>query len=87
MADGNYMLESQNLNFNMEVVAVREAKEEEIAHCHYRVHVRGCDREHGSGSAVAIDSRFTSARIAIKLKNSRVLNMSMLSTFYYSIFY
>lgn len=32
MVDGNHMLVGQNLKFNVEVVAIREATEEELAH-------------------------------------------------------
>lgn len=38
VVDGNHMLAGQNLKFNVEVVAIREATEEELAHGH--VHVR-----------------------------------------------
>ncbi|WP_315709137.1 peptidylprolyl isomerase [Brenneria uluponensis] len=34
VVDGNHMLAGQNLNFNVEVVAIREATEEELAHGH-----------------------------------------------------
>ncbi|MDR0806450.1 MAG: peptidylprolyl isomerase [Enterobacteriaceae bacterium] len=34
VVDGNHMLAGQNLNFNVEVVAIREATEEELEHGH-----------------------------------------------------
>ncbi|MCO7262574.1 peptidylprolyl isomerase [Dickeya zeae] len=34
VVDGNHMLAGQNLKFNVEVVAIREATEEELAHGH-----------------------------------------------------
>lgn len=46
VVDGNHMLAGQNLNFNVEVVAIREATEEELAHGH--VHGEH-DHEHGEG--------------------------------------
>lgn len=42
MVDGNHMLAGQNLNFNVEVVAIREATPEELAHGH----VHGADGHH-----------------------------------------
>lgn len=48
VVDGNHMLAGQNLNFNVEVVAIRAATEEELAHGH----VHGEDdhhHEHGDG--------------------------------------
>ncbi|MFC0227821.1 peptidylprolyl isomerase [Serratia aquatilis] len=58
VVDGNHMLAGQNLNFNVEVVAIREATEEELAHGHvhgehdhHHEHGEGCcgghDHEHG----------------------------------------
>ena len=44
VVDGNHMLAGQNLNFNVEVVAIREATEEELAHGH----VHG-EHDHGEG--------------------------------------
>ncbi|SFD25621.1 peptidylprolyl isomerase [Pragia fontium] len=45
VVDGNHMLAGQNLNFNVEVVAIREATEEELAHGH----VHGEHDHHGEG--------------------------------------
>ena len=52
--DGNHMLAGQNLNFNVEVVAIREATEEEIAHGHVHGehghdHDHDHDHDHGQG--------------------------------------
>ncbi|AUP76229.1 peptidylprolyl isomerase [Enterobacter sp. EA-1] len=45
VVDGNHMLAGQNLKFNVEVVAIREATEEELAHGH--VHgAHGHDHDH-----------------------------------------
>lgn len=44
VVDGNHMLAGQNLDFSVEVVAIREATEEELAHGH--VHGEH-DHEHG----------------------------------------
>jgi FKBP-type peptidyl-prolyl cis-trans isomerase SlyD len=45
IVDGNHMLAGQNLKFNVEVMAIREATEEEIAHGH--VHgADGHDHDH-----------------------------------------
>ncbi|MEX0444970.1 peptidylprolyl isomerase [Xenorhabdus sp. SGI246] len=46
VVDGNHMLAGQNLKFNVEIVAIREATEEELAHGH--VHGQdGCgDHDH-----------------------------------------
>ncbi|MGG2142759.1 peptidylprolyl isomerase [Symbiopectobacterium sp. RP] len=58
VVDGNHMLAGQNLKFNVEVVAIREATEEEIAHGHvhgehdhHHEHGEGCcgGHEHGHG--------------------------------------
>ncbi|MFI8417371.1 peptidylprolyl isomerase [Serratia sp. NPDC078593] len=57
VVDGNHMLAGQNLNFNVEVVAIREATAEELAHGHvhgehdhHHEHGEGCcgghDHEH-----------------------------------------
>lgn len=46
VVDGNHMLAGQNLNFNVEVVAIREATPEELAHGH--VHGEH-DHHHGEG--------------------------------------
>ncbi|OTA15465.1 FKBP-type peptidyl-prolyl cis-trans isomerase [Xenorhabdus vietnamensis] len=49
VVDANHMLAGQNLKFNVEIIAIREATEEELAHGH--VHGQGgCgdhDHEHG----------------------------------------
>lgn len=45
VVDGNHMLAGQTLTFDVEVVAMREATEEEIAHGH--IHGEGHDHEHG----------------------------------------
>ncbi len=42
VVDGNHMLAGQNLSFNVEVIALREATEEELAHGH----VHGADGHH-----------------------------------------
>ena len=54
VVDGNHMLAGQNLNFNVEVVAIREATEEELAHGHvhgehdhHHEHGEGCCGGHG----------------------------------------
>ncbi|MCW2481681.1 peptidylprolyl isomerase [Candidatus Symbiopectobacterium sp. NZEC135] len=54
VVDGNHMLAGQNLKFNVEVVAIREATEEEIAHGHvhgehdhHHEHGEGCCGGHG----------------------------------------
>lgn len=45
IVDGNHMLAGQNLKFNVEIMAIREATEEEIAHGH--VHgAGGHDHDH-----------------------------------------
>ncbi|NDJ56079.1 peptidylprolyl isomerase [Enterobacteriaceae bacterium 4M9] len=45
VVDGNHMLAGQNLNFSVEVVAIREATAEELAHGH--VHGEHDHHEHG----------------------------------------
>lgn len=54
VVDGNHMLAGQNLNFNVEVVAIRAATEEELAHGHvhgehdhHHEHGDGCCGGHG----------------------------------------
>lgn len=48
VVDGNHMLAGQNLNFSVEVVAIREATAEELAHGH--VHgAHDHHHEHGDG--------------------------------------
>ncbi|KLU18156.1 peptidylprolyl isomerase, partial [Proteus mirabilis] len=42
IVDGNHMLAGQNLKFHVEIVAIREATEEELAHGH----VHGEEEEH-----------------------------------------
>lgn len=60
VVDGNHMLAGQNLNFNVEIVAVREATAEELEHGHVHGAGGGCcggggcgdhdhDHEHGEG--------------------------------------
>jgi len=50
VVDGNHMLAGQNLKFNVEVVAIREATEEELAHGHvHGAHDHHHDHEHGDG--------------------------------------
>ncbi len=44
VVDGNHLLAGQNLNFNVEVIDIREATEEELAHGH----IHG-EHEHGEG--------------------------------------
>lgn len=54
VVDGNHMLAGQDLNFHVEVVAIREATEEELAHGHvhgehdhHHEHGEGCCGGHG----------------------------------------
>jgi acyl-CoA synthetase (AMP-forming)/AMP-acid ligase II len=48
VVDGNHMLAGQNLKFNVEVVAIREATEEELAHGHvHGAHGHDHDHDHG----------------------------------------
>lgn len=54
VVDGNHMLAGQDLNFHVEVVAIREATEEELAHGHvhgehdhHHEHGDGCCGGHG----------------------------------------
>jgi FKBP-type peptidyl-prolyl cis-trans isomerase SlyD len=48
VVDGNHMLAGQNLKFNVEIVAVREATEEELAHGHvHGEHGHDHDHDHG----------------------------------------
>ena len=50
VVDGNHMLAGQNLNFNVEVVAIREATAEELAHGHvHGEHDHHHDHEPGEG--------------------------------------
>lgn len=50
VVDGNAMLAGQNLNFHVEVIAVREATEEELAHGHvHGAHGHDHDHDHGEG--------------------------------------
>lgn len=50
VVDGNHMLAGQNLNFNVEVIAVRAATEEELAHGHvHGEHDHHHDHDHGGG--------------------------------------
>lgn len=56
VVDGNHMLAGQNLNFNVEVVAIREATPEELAHGHvhgadghHHDHEHGDDHDHDHG--------------------------------------
>ena len=53
VVDGNHMLAGQNLNFNVEIVALREATAEELAHGHvHGAHDHGeggCCGGHGDG--------------------------------------
>lgn len=52
VVDGNHMLAGQNLNFNVEVVAIREATAEELEHGHVHGahdHGEGCCGGHGHG--------------------------------------
>ncbi len=59
IVDGNHMLAGQNLKFNVEIMAIREATEEEIAHGHVHGagghdhdhdHEGGCCGGHNHGS-------------------------------------
>ena len=45
VVDGNHMLAGQNLNFHVEVIAIREATAEELEHGHVHDH----HHEHGEG--------------------------------------
>lgn len=49
VVDGNHMLAGQELLFSVEVVATREATEEEIAHGHIHSGHDGCCGGHGEG--------------------------------------
>lgn len=52
VVDGNHMLAGQTLSFDVEVVAVRAASEEEVAHGHVHQaggHHHDHDHEHGDG--------------------------------------
>ena len=50
VVDGNHMLAGQNLKFNVEVVAIREATEEELAHGHvHGAHDHHHDHDHECG--------------------------------------
>jgi FKBP-type peptidyl-prolyl cis-trans isomerase SlyD len=46
VVDGNHMLAGQTLTFDVEVVAMREATDEEIAHGHIH-QAGGCGHDHG----------------------------------------
>ena len=47
VVDGNHMLAGQNLKFNVEVIALREATEEELAHGHvHGAHDHDHDHDH-----------------------------------------
>lgn len=56
VVDGNHMLAGQNLSFNVEVMAVREATAEELAHGHahgehgHHHHDHDHDHDHGCGN-------------------------------------
>jgi len=54
VVDGNHMLAGQNLSFNVEVMAVREATAEELAHGHahgeHGHHHHDHDHDHGCGN-------------------------------------
>ncbi len=48
VVDGNHMLAGQNLKFNVEVVAIREATAEELEHGHvHGAHGHDHDHDHG----------------------------------------
>lgn len=49
--DGNHMLAGQNLKFNVEVVAIRDATEEELEHGHLHAEDHDCcgGHDHGEG--------------------------------------
>ena len=52
IVDGNHMLAGQNLKFHVEIVAIREATEEELAHGHDHDHGEEggcCGGGHGKG--------------------------------------
>ncbi|MCX8958901.1 peptidylprolyl isomerase [Erwinia psidii] len=54
VVDGNHMLAGQNLSFNVEVMAIREATPEELAHGHVHGehdhhHDHDHDHDHGQG--------------------------------------
>ena len=51
VVDGNHMLAGQNLKFHVEIVAIREATEEELAHGHVHGEDEGheCCGGHGHG--------------------------------------
>lgn len=52
VVDGNHMLAGQELLFSVEVVAIREATEEEIAHGHIHTDEHGCCGGHGDEEGV-----------------------------------
>ena len=55
VVDGNHMLAGQNLKFNVEVVAIREATEEELAHGHvHGAHGHDHDHDHGHDGAAVV---------------------------------
>ena len=53
VVDGNHPLAGQALNFVVEVIEVREATSEEIAHGHIHAHGSSCGSAHGSSCGSA----------------------------------
>jgi FKBP-type peptidyl-prolyl cis-trans isomerase SlyD len=60
VVDGNHMLAGQNLKFNVEVVAIREATEEELEHGHvHGAHGHDHDHDHGHDVAAVVTATIT----------------------------
>ena len=75
VVDGNHMLAGQNLKFNVEVVAIREATEEELAHGHvHGAHDHHHDHDHTVAAAVmaTITVMNTVAKAAVAVKATAV---------------
>lgn len=71
VVDGNHMLAGQNLKFNVEVVAIREATEEELAHGHvHGAHDHHHDHDHdgccGGHGTITVMNTVAKAAVAVK---------------------
>lgn len=71
VVDGNHMLTGQNLKFNVEVVAIREATEEELAHGHvHGAHDHHHDHDHdgccGGHTTITVMNTVVKAAVAVK---------------------
>ncbi|CAK5456690.1 FKBP-type peptidyl-prolyl cis-trans isomerase SlyD [Escherichia coli] len=71
VVDGNHMLAGQNLKFNVEVVAIREATEEELAHGHvHGAHDHHHDHDHdgccGGHATITVMNTVAKAAVAVK---------------------